>query len=218
MSGLTVLLTLDRLLDLLDGQFALPVHTHGLADVDQLVTSLAAKLNLSGGTLSGPIITPVGSLANCAVGVGGANHGLYNELAGASGAVWIVHNGTGIARARFDSMQFSVMVTPATNGNVQLGSSSLAWSAVTSNQFRSGPGSASVPGYLFNISGSAVPSGMYAISTTTLGLTLNGTSCATFTSSGLTLQTGTFLPTAYITATLPSASANTAECATPTTH
>lgn len=205
MSGLTALLTTSRLIQLLAGQYAAAVHTHGQAEIDNLVATLAGKLNTSGGILSGALLTPDGSASACAIAVGAANTGLFRDGNG----LQLAHSGTHAFEVRNSGVFFRVNAQPATDNVRTMGAFNLRFSRVHATHYRATLGSGVSLGYLFDDgAGNVVNSGMYAVSNTTLGFNLNGSSVATFTSAGLTLQTGVFRPPTYTVGTMPSASAN----------
>ncbi len=121
--------------------------------------------------------------------------------------VVIVHNGTGSLDVRSSGVFVNVNVSPATDNARTLGSFNLRWARVTATQYRATLGTSN--GYIFDDgAGNPVNSGVYAVSTTTVGMNLAGTSAFTITSAGMTLQTGALQLPTYTVGTLPSASAN----------
>lgn len=170
-----------------------------------LTSALNARLALTGGTMTGAILAPNGTTAATAYGFSAAaNSGMIRTTDG----VVIVHNGTGSLDVRSSGIFVTVNVSPTTDNTRTLGSFSLRWARVTATQYRATLGSGN--GYIFDDgAGNPVNSGVYAVSTTTVGMNLNGTSAFTITSSGMNLQTGTLQLPTYTVGTLPSASANT---------
>lgn len=173
-------------------------------DNTALATALNGKANLTGATFTGAILAPNGTTAATAYGFSAAaNSGMIRTADG----VVIVHNGTGSLDVRSSGVFVNVNVSPATDNARTLGSFSLRWARVTATQYRATLGTSN--GYIFDDgAGNPVNSGVYAVSTTTVGMNLAGTSAFTITSAGMTLQTGALQLPTYTVGTLPSASAN----------
>ncbi len=178
----------------------------GLASIAYVDSQVATRVPSAGGTLTGPLLAPNGSLTNCAYGFSAAANTGMNRTAD---GVVLVHLGTAALDVRNSVILFGVNPQPSTDNARTLGAFNFRFARAHATHYRATLGSGASLGYLFDDgAGNVINSGMYAVSTTTLGFNLNGTSQATFTSAGLTLQQGVFTPTAFTAGTLPSAAAN----------
>lgn len=128
-------------------------------------------LLLAGGTMTGQIITPAGTAAAPAIGVGGADLGLY--LVGANVLGFSV---AGVYRWHMNSIGDLVIAASSTG------------------QILASGGSAATPSYSFNVSGQT-DTGIYNPSSDAIGFSTGGVLRVTVDNSGLTVNSGALTAT-----------------------
>lgn len=140
-------------------------------DVNNAITARVLK---AGDTLTGPLLAADGSSTAPSFSFSGqTNSGIFRNTDG----VQIVHNGTMALDCRGSGIFVRAgQLTPASDNTIPLGSFNLRYSNIFATASRFSIGSAALPSYRFdNGSGSSINSGMYAVSTTNLSFSVNGT-------------------------------------------